>query len=50
MNTDKIISIAKKLDQQGKFKAADEVFTRLVKIAQISLERPDFVKIGRAHV
>lgn len=34
MNTDKIISIAKKLDQQGKFKAADEVFTRLVKIAQ----------------
>ncbi len=49
MNTDKIISIAKKLDQQGKFKAADEVFSRLVKIAQITQERPGFVRLpGRS--
>ena len=47
MNTDKIISIAKKLDQQGKFKAADEVFSQLIKTAQeqgiFGSERPDFV-------
>ena len=50
MTTDKIISIANKLDQQGKYNAADQVFSHLIKIAQkINQERPDFVKLpGRA--
>lgn len=50
MTTDKIISIASKLDQQGKFAVADKVFSHLIKTAQmIGSERPDFVKLpGRS--
>jgi hypothetical protein len=39
MTTDKIISIARKLDQQGKFATADKVFSQLIKTAQ---EKPLF--------
>ena len=39
MTTDKIISIARKLDQQGKFATADKVFSQLIKTAQ---EKPTF--------
>lgn len=39
MTTDKIISIASKLDQQGKFAVADKVFSHLIKTAQ---EKPLF--------
>lgn len=50
MTTDKIISIASKLDQQGKFAVADKVFSHLIKTAQIfTNERPDFIATpGRA--
>lgn len=37
MTTDKIISIARKLDQQGKFATADKVFSQLIKTAQEKL-------------
>ena len=47
MTTDKIISIARKLDQQGKFATADKVFSQLIKTAQekqtFGPERPDFI-------